>query len=225
MNDLLITSHPTSFVIENQPAGNSHLPPLIFYTPQHSSEKIRVFFLPLWTRHSQETTPPLDYSEVDEPKDPHTVPLAPLPFLIYLQLHGWAWNNSTVRQNPRATNKRANMKRDNFANDLGYLLPLAAKRRAKFDGLRDEFKDLLKDRANDFVQEHPALCKDWARMGVSGLEVKTAQPTKRQPAGGKGEGKSNRGEGGSKGKTRIIKDQLGLMEFEDEYPGGLDFND
>jgi len=61
-------------------------------------------------------------------------------------------------------------------------------------------------------------------MGVSGLEVKpkTSQLTKRQPAGNtvpKREGKSNRG---AKGE---VKDQLELMEFEDAYPDGLDFND
>lgn len=222
MNDLLIASDPTSFVIGNQSAANSHLPPLIFYKPQNSSRKIRIFFLPLWTRHSQENIPPLDYSEVDEPKDPYTVPFAPLPFLIYLQLHGWAWNNSIARQNP--SSKRANTKRDNFANDLGFLLPLAVKRRAHFDWLPAEFNGRLKDSANDFVQDHPALCKDWSKMGVSGLEVKpkTSQLTKRQPAGNtvpKREGKSNRG---AKGE---VKDQLELMEFEDAYPDGLDFND
>ena len=76
---------------------------------------------------------------------------------------------------------------------MGFLLPLAAKRREHFDWLPGEFKELLKNRVNDFVQYRPALCKDWAKMGISGLEVKPkmAQSTERQPAEAK-EGNFNR---------------------------------
>ncbi|KAF8608292.1 hypothetical protein BDV93DRAFT_586550 [Ceratobasidium sp. AG-I] len=232
LNQRLLTSHPDLFFAGNQSTAHPNLPPALFYKPQNSLWKIRVFFLPLWTRHSKENIPSLDYDEVVEPKGRYTVPVAPLPFLIYLQLHGWAWNHSLARQSP--ANKRANAKRDNFASDLGFLLPLAAKRRAHFDWLPDEFKERLKNSANDLVQEFPALCQDWSKMGVSGVEVKpkVVQPRKDKSAKSKhtqGEEKPVKGESrpirGNAGRIKqIVDEQLELMELDQIYTGGLDFD-
>lgn len=233
MSDLLLTNYHDLFVLGNQSATNPHLLPAIFYKPQNSSKKIRVFFLPLGTQHSQENLPSLYFEDAVKPKKPYTIPTAPLPFIIYLQLHGWVWNNSIARRD--LSNKRAIKKRDNFASDLAFLLPLAVKRLAHFDWLSDEFKERLKNNANEFVREYPALCQEWPKLGVSGVEVKPRaarskkdKDAKVKHARGeekpiKGEGKSTKGSGGN--ITARIDEQLELMEFAEAYPGGLDFDD
>jgi hypothetical protein len=194
------------------------MPPLLFYNPLSSDKKIRVLFLPLWTRHAKENIPPLLVEEIAPNRS--TVPIPPLPFVLYLQIHGWVRNNNLARQN--LANRQACTKRDNFAHDINFLLTRAAKRHADFEWLPEELGKRLVDAAHAFVREYPATRKTWSALGVK-VEVVAKKP---DPGLQKGSGVAKRPANirmeSKKGTsaTRMLKDQLKDLEY-----GNLEYGD
>ncbi|KAG8746027.1 hypothetical protein FRC10_006366 [Ceratobasidium sp. 414] len=205
LNELLSANYPDLFIIQAQKNPSSPLPPLLYYKVPGSRRKLRVFFLPLRTRHTQQNIPVIGVEEA-EPKRQSIVPIPPLLFILYLQMHGWVWNINRLLKTP--LNQNARTKGDNFAHDICALLPWAVKKHLHFDWLAEEFSHRLLDAANRFVQGHPGTLSDWRALGVS---VEAPKPH----ATNSGKRPTVRYEESKKGNqaTRLLREQLGDLEY------------
>jgi hypothetical protein len=221
-NNLLSASDPKRFFVEAPKDPSSIFPPFLFYKPHSSRKKIRVFFLPLWTRHAKQNIPTLLAEEI-APKRHSAVPIPPLPFALYLQIHGWVWNNNLARQN--LANQRACTKRDHFANDINFLLARAIKRHAHFEWLSEELGKRLVDAAREFMGEYPATRRDWLALGVK-FEVVAKKPDTSLKKGSAAAKRPTIRFESKKGNsaTRMLKNQLKDLEYADMYEAdfGLD---
>ncbi|KAF8608293.1 hypothetical protein BDV93DRAFT_519337 [Ceratobasidium sp. AG-I] len=79
-------------------------------------------------------------------------------------MHGWAWNDSILQQNPG--NRQACKRCSNFASDVVFLLPLAADSDTQFQWLAEKFMSTLQANANKFLGTHPEVYKHWVALGI-----------------------------------------------------------
>ncbi|QRV98118.1 hypothetical protein RhiJN_26137 [Ceratobasidium sp. AG-Ba] len=219
LNDLLANARPDIFTILPQKQPNSHLPPVLVYQPVDSTIKRRVCFIPIWTNHSKENMPELTFEDT-EPIGSGTVPVPPLPYQLWLQLHGWVWNTDLLRKN--LNNKRAQTKQSNFALDISSLLPLVVKKKGHFDWLPDKLRQSLANDVSEFASVHPTSARGWQALGIEfrmkrqetslvnrkeKQEELSSQKDSKRPAMGFMEGKK-----GSQAE-RLLKEQVDDMYY------------
>lgn len=149
---------------------DSSTPSILFYTsPDPSLRRIRVLFL-LWNRQVSRLLPPLEAIAIENARY-IDIPIPPINYIIYMQLHGWVRSNK-ILQGTEDTRER--IKRSNFATDILFLLPMAAKKHMKFLWLPRNFRYILQENANQFVNACPNTYSDWITMGV-GVEHSSGQ--------------------------------------------------
>ncbi|QRV84083.1 hypothetical protein RhiJN_12099 [Ceratobasidium sp. AG-Ba] len=163
LNDLLTNTRPDIFTIIPPKQTLSHLSPILVYKPVDSTVKRRVCFIPIWTKYSKENMPEL-FSEETQTTRGGTVPVPPLPYQLWLQLHGWVWNTNLLRKD--LNNQRAKTKQSNFALDISSLLPLVVKKKGTFDWFPEKLRESLSDDVSEFVSVYPTSAKGWQALGI-----------------------------------------------------------